>query len=105
MTRNYATVSGEIAQAIERLTAAQLSVAAIQQDLTKLLQERAALEAELGLATARRTNRSGSVKRLTREEAAKVRRFWKENAVSLNVPFRTAGIIPAKVRAAFAAKK
>ena len=45
------------------------------------------------------------MKRLTREEAAKVRRFWKENAVSLNVPFRTAGVIPGKVRAAYAAKR
>ena len=41
MGRTYAQGSQEITAAIERLAAAQLSVAAIQQDLAKLLQERA----------------------------------------------------------------
>lgn len=45
------------------------------------------------------------MKRLSREEAKKVRAWWKANADSLGLPYKESGLVPNKVKAGYAAAK
>ena len=98
MAKDYGQLTSEIAQEIERLAGLQLQVASAQQNLRKMLEERGAIESELGLGSVRRSPNG----RMNRDESAQVRKFWKEHATTLGVVFRDSGPLPAKVRAAYA---